>query len=102
MRKMLFATTALVAVGFVSGSAPAAEPIKLSLGGFYATAAGVEVGGNDSKGAPSEDRQTGAFKQNVEVHIKGQTILDNGLTVGVWIELEANNTPGRTIDEVFT
>src|SRR5262249_18097117 len=96
MKHVLLGTTALVAAGFVVGQAQAAEPIKLTLGGFYGQAAGVEVGGN------STNRQTGAVKQNVEVQINGSTVLDNGLTVGVHIELEANNSQGRTIDEVFS
>jgi len=102
MKKVLLGTTALVAAGFAAGQAQAADPIKLTLGGFYGAAAGVEIGGNDSNGAPSQNRQTGAFKQNVEVHFNGSTTLDNGLTVGAHIELEANNTAGRTIDEVYS
>lgn len=102
MKKVLLGTTALVAAGFAAGQAQAADPIKLTLGGFYGAAAGVEIGGNDSSGAPSQNRQTGNFKQNVEVHFNGSTTLDNGLTVGAHIELEANNTSGRTIDEVYS
>ncbi|MFO1061012.1 MAG: porin [Dongiaceae bacterium] len=83
-------------------AAQAADPIQLKLGGFYGSAMGVEIGGNDSNGAPSQNRQTGAFKQNVEVWFDGKTTLDNGLTVGAHIELEANNTSGRTIDQVYS
>jgi predicted porin len=36
------------------------------------------------------------------VHFNGSTTLDNGLTVGAHIELEANNTAKRTIDEVYS
>jgi predicted porin len=102
MKKVLLGTTALVAAGFAVGQAQAADPIKLTLGGFYGAAAGVEIGGQDGPGEPSNDRQTGAFKNNVEVHFNGSTTLDNGLTVGAHIELEANNTANRTIDEVYT
>jgi len=101
MKKVLLGTTALVAAGFVVGQAQAADPIKLTLGGFYGAAAGVEIGGNDSDGAPSDNRQLGNFKQNVEVHFNGSTTLDNGLTVGAHVELEANNS-SRTIDEVYS
>jgi len=94
-------TTALVAAGLVVGQAQAADPIKLTLGGFYGTAAGVEIGGNDASGSPSNNRQTGAFKQNVEIYFNGSTTLDNGLTAGVHVELEGNNTPNRTEDELF-
>jgi len=101
MKHVLMGTTALVAAGLVVGQAQAADPIKLTLGGFYGTAAGFEIGGNEANGAPSSNRQAGAFKQNVEVYFNGSTTLDNGLTAGVHIELEANNTPGRTEDEIF-
>jgi hypothetical protein len=102
MKRILLGSSALVAAGLLAGAAHAADPIKLTLGGFYGSAAGVEIGGNNSDGAPSQNRQTGAFKQNVEVHFNGSTTLDNGLTVGAHIELEANNTAGRTIDEVYS
>ena len=34
MKKILFASTALVAVGMTAGTAQASDPIKLQLGGF--------------------------------------------------------------------
>ncbi|MCK6452673.1 MAG: porin, partial [Alphaproteobacteria bacterium] len=37
MKKQLLATTALVAGGLIAGVAQAAEPIKLSLGGYVTT-----------------------------------------------------------------
>ena len=101
MKHVLMGTTALVAAGLVVGQAQAADPIKLTLGGFYGTAAGVEIGGADNNGDPSHNRQVGAFKQNVEIYFNGSTTLDNGLTAGVHVELEGNNSSGKTIDEVF-
>jgi predicted porin len=102
IKRILLGTSALVAAAVAGSGAQAADPIKLKLGGFYGSAAGVEIGGNDSPGAPSNNRQTGAFKQNVEVWFDGSTTLDNGLTVGAHIELEANNTSGRTADQVYS
>jgi outer membrane protein OmpU len=100
MRYGLLCTSALISAGFVASQAQAADPIKLTLGGFYGTAAGLEVGGNDNNGSPSNNRQAGGFKQNVEIYFNGSTTLDNGLTAGVHIELEGNNS-SKTIDEVF-
>src|SRR5436189_4516585 len=100
MKHVLLGTTALVAAGFVVGQAQAADPIKLQLGGFYGAAAGAEIGGNDAHGSASDNRQHYAFKNNVEVYFNGSTTLDNGLTAGVHIELEGNNS-SKTIDEVF-
>ena len=62
MKHVLMGTTALVAAGLVVGHAQAADPIKLTLGGFYGTAAGAEIGGNNADGSPSDNRQHGAFK----------------------------------------
>ena len=101
MRYGLLCTSALISAGFVASQAQAADPIKLTLGGFYGAAAGAEIGGNNANGSPSDNRTWGAFKNNVEIYFNGSTTLDNGLTAGVHIELEANNTSGRTIDEVF-
>ena len=102
MRYGLLCTSALISAGFVAASqAQAADPIKLTLGGFYGAAGGVEIGGNDARGSPSDNRQVAAFKNNVEVYFNGSTTLDNGLTAGVHIELEGNNTPNRTEDELF-
>jgi outer membrane protein OmpU len=87
----------------VAREAAAADPIRLTLGGFYAGAAGfTNTGNHDGPGEPNNDVQAGAFKQNVEVYFNGETTLDNGLTTGVHIELEANNEPGHTIDVVYT
>src|SRR6266478_4400750 len=101
MRYGLLCTSALISAGFVASQAQAADPIKLTLGGFYGTAAGAEIGGNNANGSPSDNRQVGAFKQNVEIYFNGSTTLDNGLTAGVHVELEGNNTPNRTEDELF-
>jgi outer membrane protein OmpU len=102
IKRILLGSSALVTAAAAAASAQATDPIKLTLGGFYGSAAGVEIGGNTSDGAPSQDRQTGAFKNNVEVWFDGVTTLDNGLSVGAHIELEANNTAKRTIDQVYT
>ena len=101
MRYGLLCTSALISAGFVASQAQAADPIKLTLGGFYGTAAGLEIGGNDNNGSPSNGKQLGGFKQNVEIYFNGSTTLDNGLTAGVHVELEGNNTSNRTEDELF-
>ena len=55
-KRALLATTTLIATAMVAARAQAAEPIRLTLGGYYETAAGVEVGGADGPGEPSHDR----------------------------------------------
>src|SRR5262249_18503091 len=95
LKKLFLGTTALLAAGLVGAGAKAADPIKLTLGGFFGAAGGGEIGGADNKGEPSYQKQHGAIHENVEVYFNGSTTLDNGLTPGVHIELEGNNTPGR-------
>ncbi|MFO1061155.1 MAG: porin [Dongiaceae bacterium] len=99
----MLATSALVACATTAGTAGAADPIRLTLGGYYAAAAGfTNTGNHDGPGEPNHDVQAGAFKQNVEVYFNGDTTLDNGMTVGAHIELEGNNDAGHTVDVVYT
>lgn len=114
MKKVLIASTALVAATLVSaGAASASEKIKLNLGGYskwwvvaaqqqgaYKTAANIQPATVDVMG-------------DNEVYFGGSTTLDNGLQVGIDIQLEAGghgdtrstgvNTSGTTdvIDESY-
>ncbi|GAA0607634.1 MULTISPECIES: porin [Thalassospira] len=91
MKKILFASSALVAVA-AAGTAQASEPIKLSVGGYMEQWAGVadqDVG--ESKNA---------FQSDTEVHFSGKTTLDNGIEVGAKIELEGE-TSSDQIDEQY-
>jgi len=99
MKKVLLGTTALLGVGVMAGTAAASDGIKLSLGGFYRTSYQVIID-DDSEGEPGNDRNTDNFLTDGEVHFNGETTLDNGLTVGVRIELEAEQE-GDQIDESY-
>ena len=91
MKKILIASSALVAVAFV-GQAQASEPIKLSVGGYmnqWAGFADQEVG----------DRNN-AFQSDTEIHFKGSTTLDNGIEVGAVVALEGE-TSSDQIDEQY-
>jgi len=102
MKKILLASSALVAFGFAA-SAQAAEPVKLSVGGFmkqyfgYAdvTDNDVAVAGNGAKFSKTD------MQSDTEVHFKGSTKLDNGLTVAVRVELEgANNASSNAATQI--
>jgi len=99
MKKVLLGTTALLGVGTIAGAAQASDGIKLDVGGFFQT---VYQGVFDSKkdGHFGEGRNWDRFIHNAEVHFKGETTLDNGLTVGAQIELEGENS-GDQIDKSF-
>jgi hypothetical protein len=97
MKKVLLGTTALLGVGMVAGAAQASDGIKLDVGGFFQTVYG---GVFDSKKNNhfGDHHNTDRFLHNAEVHFKGETTLDNGLTVGAHIELEGENA-GDQIDK---
>jgi Gram-negative porin len=107
MRKqLLLGTTALLAGAvampdFVS----AEEPLRLSVRGYKNEYFGIGSINNDTDtntNAPggTDTGNTSHFSDG-EVHFKGDTTLDNGLTVGVQIELEATQN-GDQIDEAYT
>src|SRR5690606_902883 len=88
MKHILLGTSALVAAGLLAAPANAAEKIKLGLGGFYAASMGAILDDDNDAGESGDNRDSFAIHQNVEVHFKGETTLDNGITVGARVELE--------------
>ena len=99
MKKILYGTTALVAASLVTaGAASAAERIKIKVGGYYQALFAVTDQDRISP-ATTEFRNT-AVEQEGEIHFKGETTLDNGLTVGVQVQLE-NRSVGDQIDEHY-
>jgi predicted porin len=96
MKKLLLGSTALMAAGALAVSPAAAEdPISLNVGGYYW--AGVSISDQDVTGV---DFHEVTVRQEGEVQFTGSTTLDNGLTVGVNIQLEAWAS-GDQIDEHF-
>ena len=64
-----------------------AAPISVGVGGYYRVAFGGYSGDGD------DDR--GHFiNQNIEINIAGSTTLDNGITAGVNIWLDADGNSG--------
>lgn len=94
MKKILVASTALVAVAF-AGQANASEKIKLSVGGYMEQWAGFADEDNTAAGG-----RTNAFQSDTEIHFKGSTTLDNGIEVGATVELEGE-TSGDQVDEQY-
>ncbi len=105
MKKVLLGSTALVAATtLASGDVFAAEKLKLGLGGYYEHTLGV-VSSHYDKGTSSgttrfTTREGFENYQDAEVWFIGSTTLDNGITVSVQIELEAN-TSADQIDESY-
>ena len=91
----LFGTTAIVGLLANAGPALASEPIKLGVGGFFRETY-MAVFDDDGEGELGNERNTDGFFNDAEVHFKGETTLDNGLTVGAHIELKGEPTPTRS------
>jgi opacity protein-like surface antigen len=98
MKKTLLATTALAALGAVAvaGPAMAAEKIKLSVGGYMEQWFGY----GSSDVADENDRSGFDQQSDSEIFFSGKTTLDNGLTVGVNVQLEGESSTDE-IDEAY-
>ncbi len=87
LKKVLMASTALLGVGAIADAAQASDGIKLDVGGFFQTVYQTVF---DSKKSNhfGEGRNVDRFIHNAEIWFKGETTLDNGLTIGAQVELE--------------
>jgi len=99
MKKVLLGTTALLGAGLVASPAFAADGIKLGVGGFFKTAYMV-VFDDDAEGELGNEHNTDGFFNDAEIHFTGETVLDNGLTVGARVELEGEDDSDQ-IDEAW-
>jgi hypothetical protein len=99
MKRALLYGTALAGAAASASAAEASDGIKLEVGGFFKM---VYQGVFDKKDGAhfGNHRNFDAFNHNGEVWFKGETTLDNGLTIGAHIELEAENA-GDQIDQAF-
>jgi outer membrane protein OmpU len=107
MKRALLGTSALLGVGMMVHPALAEEPIHLTIGGYYKAA---YMGISDDNGVLDDDddanpelghntNRDGLFS-DAEIHFLGSTVLDNGLEVGVQIELEGEDQFDQ-IDEAY-
>jgi predicted porin len=101
MKKILFSTTMLATAGvfalsagdaFGQAAAPAAEKMKISVGGFMLQTIGYAKQDDDFERGQGAGQGFSGFdqKSDSEVYFRGSVKLDNGLTVGVDIQLEAD------------
>ena len=97
MRKTLLATTALAAAtGMAAIASPASAAERLSLGvhGYFQAYFGYLEADND------DNRRNVDFFREAEIHFRGEVALDNGMKVGIDVQLEAE-TCGDQIDESY-
>ena len=99
MKRVLLATTALVAAGAFVGTAAQAQdmmvPMTVGVGGYY-TIAAIGYSGDD---AP-DDRSHG-INQNMEMQFRAEGTLDNGITAGVRARFTANDYEHSDEQEVY-
>ncbi|MGE5515505.1 MAG: porin [Bacteroidota bacterium] len=101
MKKVLIASTALVAATmFSAGAASASEKIKLNLGGFSKWWVVGQWQENKFQNATQSDYNNVDVKGDNEVYFGGSTTLDNGLQVGIDIQLEAGGHTDQTSDTI--
>lgn len=93
MRQALLRTSMLVGLGALTCATPAAasDGIKLEVGGYFSSAYVAVIDGAHTSGHWGNNRNRDALKHDAEVYFSGETTLDNGLTVGARVELEAEN-----------
>lgn len=98
MKKQLLATTALVACGMLVtiSSVSAAEKLQAKVGGYMEQWFGY----TSQDTVASQDLDGFDQKSDAEVHFSGSTTLDNGVSIGINVQLEAN-TSGDQIDESY-
>ena len=95
MKKQLIGTTALVSAGLLAAAgvnqgASAAEPLSLSVGGFFSVA--VEYRNeDDGTGEPGANLQDIGVYNDGEIQFTATTTLDNGIGIKARIEYEALN-----------
>jgi len=98
MKKILLGSTAIVAAGMIASvpSAIAAEKMKLKVGGYMEQ----WVGFTSQDDGTDQDYSGISTVSDGEIHFKGSTKLDNGIKVGVNVQLEAQQG-GDQIDEQY-
>jgi predicted porin len=101
MTRILMTTTVLAsAFAVLATPALASDKVKLSLGGYYHfTAYSVDQDERNAAagGLPAQPLRSHGFASEGEVHIKGKTVLDNGLEVGFRAEFELEKDNARRI-----
>ena len=96
-KQLLLSSTALIVGALAApGIAAAEDPVRLEVRGYSQKYFGIGDVDNDSISGQS----TTSTRSDGEIHFKGSTTLDSGLTIGVHVELEVRAT-GDFVDEEY-
>ena len=100
MKKQLLSTSA-IALGVAMAAPASAQEWNLDWGGYYNSHVGyVTVDSNTAAQAGADFDGVDVFT-NAEIHFTPSVTLDNGLTFGINVQLEAMNQANGEIDESF-
>jgi predicted porin len=99
MKRNLLSSTAMLVAAGIAAPAAAADKISLGLSGYYAFF-GVAASQDDGVGEPGAGLRDHGVLRESEVNFLGETTLDNGLVVGVDIQLQGE-TVADQIDESY-
>ncbi len=100
MKRFLLGSTALAGAAAFAAPALGAQGLELGLGGRYAAAAGVLFDQDSGPGESGDNTHSQVLRQDVEVYFHGGVTLDNGLKIGVQLQLEGMQSNDQ-IDEVY-
>lgn len=95
MKKLLL-STAVAGLAFAASPAMA-EGVTVEAGGFFKG----YVNFVDQDEATGNDVRDLDILRHTEVYLTGETTLDNGLTVGVYVESEADNADAFEVEESY-
>jgi len=94
MKKLLLASVAVTGLAF---AAPAHADVDLEIGGYF-KGYGAFVSQDESV---NNDIAAFDMVRDTELHLGGETTLDNGLTVGAHFEFDADGNDAMGVDESY-
>lgn len=94
--KKLLCSAAVCGLALAANPAQAADGLKLDIGGYFKGYMAFVDQDDDAADVNSFD-----IIRDTEVHFGGETTLDNGLTVGMHFEAEADGEDSFDVDESY-
>ncbi|MFU8836454.1 MAG: porin, partial [Roseovarius sp.] len=100
MKKHLLSTSA-IALGVAMAAPASAQEWNMKWGGFYNVHVGITDIGGSANDLLNTDFDGVNIYTNAEIIFRPSVTLDNGMTFGAEVQLEALNTGGARVDESF-
>lgn len=102
---LLAATTALVSVASMVGTADAAEKISLGVGGYMRQWVGWadndDIAPGTTNGVSGRNYHSVDQQSDTEIYFSGSSKLDNGITVSVNVNVEGDTANAVGVDESY-